>query len=471
MSKNHLFLMDYFCLINSKDVVIIKNDFSGGLYMKIDVMDQLLIDINNIRNIEYINFWDLHGTSDSKILVIPALMINYDGGKTINLCAKDKYFDTFVRKVVEVYNDEKDNILEDSLTDPFRLRQSIKIDERTKRILSSGLLEEINTIYSYYEGKDNYDSSLLFQIDEVKNLLPIIKHHIKYIFGMTDINISFNEEISGYRNYYTLGGKVDGIERSFILSFDKKDSNNYDISIQGLLSNGVPFNMSICFSNDSLTVGTCMGDKMVESTSMYLVTNEVVKEVHNVKKNGIPIAYCNRDIPSTLNDVSNITDIDSDTMLRWFRLPWGAIIGIDNNIVDVSDTEKIIERHNMYVDVLDNSFILREYFSKSYHRNKTVRVEAIDVTLDEVRKNVFGVCIDSINGIYAIESSFSDKVAKSGYYDEHLAGNYFYHIVKSDNGVLGISREGLVSVGRKDNILNGVDLLNKANVYRVVKGE
>ena len=80
--------------------------------MKIDIMDQLLIDIYNIRNLEYVSFWDLHGTSDSKILVIPAIMINYDGGKTLNLCAKDKYFDTFVRKVVEVYNDEKDNILE-----------------------------------------------------------------------------------------------------------------------------------------------------------------------------------------------------------------------------------------------------------------------------------------------------------------------------------------------------------------------
>ena len=79
--------------------------------MKIDVMDQLLIDIYNIRNLEYVNFWDLHGTSDSKILVIPAIMINYDGGKTLNLCAKDKYFDTFVRKVVEVYNDEKNILL------------------------------------------------------------------------------------------------------------------------------------------------------------------------------------------------------------------------------------------------------------------------------------------------------------------------------------------------------------------------
>lgn len=439
--------------------------------MKIDTMDQLLIDIYNIRNLEYVNFWDLHGTSDSKVLVIPAIMINYDGGKTLNLCAKDKYFDTFVRKVVEVYNDEKDNILEDSLTDPFRMRQSIKIDERTKKILSSGVLEDINRVYSFYEGKESYDNSLLFQIDEVKSLLPIIRYHIKKVFSMTDVVVSFDEDITGYRSYYTLVGKLNGIDKYFVLSFNKIDSNSYEVSIQGLLSNNVPLNMSIDFTKDSLLVNTSMGDNMVSCCSEYLVTNEVVKERHTIRKDGLPIGYENRDLVEVENDISNITDIDSDTRFKWFRLPWGAMYGIDNNIVDVSDTEKVIERHNMYVDTMNDSFCLREYFSKSYHRNRTVSVDAMDVILDEVRKNVTLVCIDSIKGIYALESSFLDKVAKSGYYDEKLAGNYFYHLVSSNDGIKGISREGLIPVSKNDNVLSGVDLLNKANVYRLVKGE
>lgn len=439
--------------------------------MKIDIMDQLLIDIYNIRNLEYVSFWDLHGTSDSKILVIPAIMINYDGGKTLNLCAKDKYFDTFVRKVVEVYNDEKDNILEDSLTDPFRLRQSIKIDDRTKKILSSGVLEDINRVYSFYEGKEGYDSTLLFQIDEVKNLLPIIKYHIKKIFGMTDVVVSFEDDITGYRNNYTLGGKLNGIDRYFILSFNKVDSNSYEVSIQGLLNTNIPFNMSINFLKDSLIVDSCMGDNMISCSSEYLVTNEVVKERHITKKNGIPIGYENRDLVEVDNDISNITDIDSDTNLRWFRLPWGAMYGICNNIVDVSDTEKVIERHNMFVQPNSDNFMIREYFSKSYHRNRTTRVDALDVTLDDVRKNVNLVCIDSIKGIYVLESSFSDKVAMSGYYNEKLAGTYYYHLVSSSDGIKGISREGLIPVSKNDNVLSGVDLLNKANVYRLVKGE
>ncbi len=439
--------------------------------MKINVMDQQLIEIHNIRNLEFIKFWDLHSNGDSKVLVVPALMINYDGGKTINLCAKDKYFDSLVRKVVEVYNDEKDNIREDSLTDPFRMRTSIEIDSRTKKILSSGVLEEINKVYSFYDNKDSYDSSLLFQIDEIKSLLPIIEFHIKKVFSMTDINVSFNGELSGYRGFYSIGGKVNGIDKFFILSFNRIDSNTYDISVQGLLSNNVPFNILIDFKRDSLTVNTSMGDDMVSSESSYLVTSEVVKEIHSVKKNGVPIGYENRDLSIIDNDISNITDIDSDTNLRWFRLPWGAMYGICNNIIDASDTEKVLELHNMFVSILDNSFMIREYFSKSYHRTRTTSVDALDVTLDEVKKNINLVCVDSINGVYAMETRFLDKVAMSGYYDEHLARQYYYHIVSSSDGIKGISREGLIPINKDNGILSGVDLLNKANVYRLVKGE
>ena len=439
--------------------------------MKIDVMDQLLIEIYNIRNLEYVNFWDLHGTSDSKILVIPAIMINYDGGKTLNLCAKDKYFDTYVKKVVEVYNDEKNNVLEDSLTDPFRMRQAIKIDDRTKKILDSGILQEINQIYSFYEGKEKYPNSLLFEVDEVKSLLPIVEYHIKKLFGMTDVVVSFDNEISGYRNYYSISGKIDGIDRYFILSFNKIDNNSYEVSVQGLIDKGIPVNMSISFLKDSINVDTVMGANMVSCFSEYLVTSDVVKERHTVRKNGLPIGYENRDLEEVENEISNVTDIDSDTKLKWFKLPFGGMYGIDNSINEVSDTEKVIERHNMLVIPRDDSFIIREYFSKSYHRNRTVSVDAIDVTLDEVRKNISAVCIDSVRGIYAIESSFLDMGAKSGYYDEKLAGNYFYHIVESTEGIKGISREGLKPISKEDNILSGVDLLNKANVYRLVKGE
>ena len=105
--------------------------------MQIQGMDQLLIEIQNIRNIESISIDDfLYTTGD----LVPLLTVIYDKGKTIMLSSKEKYFDTLVKKVVEIYNDEKDNILEDSITDPFKLRRRISIDEHTKEILNNGSL-------------------------------------------------------------------------------------------------------------------------------------------------------------------------------------------------------------------------------------------------------------------------------------------------------------------------------------------
>ena len=115
--------------------------------MKYYGMDPSLVQIYNIRNLESVKVWDLVQNEIGKRVIVPAILIIYDGGKQLNLCAKDKYFDIYVKKVVEVYKDEKDNILEDNLTDPFRLKSRIDIDDNTKKIFESGNLEKINEIF------------------------------------------------------------------------------------------------------------------------------------------------------------------------------------------------------------------------------------------------------------------------------------------------------------------------------------
>lgn len=75
--------------------------------MRLYGMDNLMIDIYNIRNIEVVNIYDIMVPGTNKMDVIPSMLVIYDGGKTINLCSRDKYFNMLVRKVIEVYNDEK----------------------------------------------------------------------------------------------------------------------------------------------------------------------------------------------------------------------------------------------------------------------------------------------------------------------------------------------------------------------------
>lgn len=434
-------------------------------------MDKTLIDIYNIRNIESVQVWNLMSSKESKMLVVPCVTIMYDGGKYLSLCAKDKYFDVYVRKVVEVYNDEKDNILEDSLTNPFGLRKGIDIDEHTKKILGSGELEQISSIYQFYDGKESYENTLLFSIDEARLLLPIIRYHVQKLFGTTDQIVFVEDVLTGYRDCYTLFAKVNGIDTNISLHFVKVDDKTYDISIGGLNTKCIPVLMRIHFAKDSISVDTGIRSYGYLSSSLYSITNGAVKEIHEVKKDGLPVVYENIDLPCVEeNPYTNIANLDGDVHLKWFLLPWGAVYGIDNAILEVSDTEKIVEMHNMYIDVLGDSFARREYYSKTYLRNRTVAVDSAETVLDEVIKNISGLRLEGLDDIYAIETNFVGK-GKNGYYEGYLANKYFYHLAVSAGGIQNLTRERLVPVKKEDNVLSGVDLLNKSNVLRLVKGE
>ena len=126
----------------------------------------------------------------------------------------------------------------------------------------------------------------------------------------------------------------------------------------------------------------------------------------------------------------------------------------------------------MYIDVNSDAFSRREYFAKTYIRNKTVAVDAHEMVLDEVRKTINGVCLSPTNGIYVIETGFTDKVLGGlGYYDDKLKNRYYYHLEQSSKGIKGISRDSLRTVRKEDNVLQASDMLNKAQMLRLVKGE
>ena len=146
----------------------------------IQEMDPMLIKIQEIKDIEEIRFSDLMpSTLGDKITVLPSLLVVYNGGKMLNLCSKDSYFDVLVRKVFQVYNREKDRVVSDPTYDPFGLKKKLLIDERTKAILETGSLTKVNEIYSFYDTKKSYDRTLIFQSDTLRMLLPIIKYHLK----------------------------------------------------------------------------------------------------------------------------------------------------------------------------------------------------------------------------------------------------------------------------------------------------
>lgn len=440
--------------------------------MQLYGMDRELIEIYNLRNIESIKLWDLVKNGTGKLLVIPTLLVTYDGGKYLNISANEKYFRVFVQKVVEVYHNEKDNLLEDGLTDPFKLRPRIDIDEKTKVILESGRLEQLNKIYSFYDGKDSYDSSLLFQIDELKALLPMIKYHIKSFYGFTDHTINFDDGVNGYRDNYSISGQVDGIEVTITLLFNKIDNDEYEIFIGGLNNKNEPLKMKIKFYKDAITVDLAIAAYDLVSSHFYHMTKGAPKVTYEVKKGGLPVVFVDKDLEKVSNNWENIADIDYDNDLVWYKLPWNALYGVSNEIKEVSETEKVVSTHNMFIDISEEQFVRREYYAKTYIRNRTVAVEAQEMVMDEVRKTINGVCVSKHDGVYAIETGFADKVlGGSGFYEEKLKNRYFYHLCQSREGIKGIVRDNLKSVLQDDDILQASDMLNKANILKLVKGE
>ena len=435
-------------------------------------MENMFIDIQNIRNLTSVSLGSFKYSNEEsgKMELIPVLSITYENGKTLTLSSKDKYFDSFVKKVTEVYNDEKNNIVEDSLTDPFRLRSHILIDEHTKEVLESGTLRNVHEIYSSYENKYSYHNSLLFQKDEFKLLVPIIKYHIEDFFERTSKSVKFYNGIEGYRENFILKAYVDGHEKVINVLYHKVDENEYDLEIGGLLDGCNSLKMNIKFSKDRIVVTIDNKKYELYSEYTYLANNEKVKQIVSVTKEDRELIYENKDLDITENNLESITDLDNKANFTWYLLPWNALYGINNEIETLSESEKMVQTYSMYACSSNKSFMKKENYSKTYKRNSTTALSADEVVIDDVIKNTLGVCVIDSEDIYVIETAFLDSRYSNGYYQEKLKDKYFYHVVKSEEGIKGIKLSDGINVD-KNNVLVNSDLRDEGLLLSLTKGD
>ena len=301
-------------------------------------------------------------------------------------------------------------------------------------------------------------------------LMPIVIYHIKKLFSNTNKVVNISDKIEGYRERYFGSAKIDGVEMGISIYFQKVDNETYEFSIGGLLDKSIPVLMRVSFFDDVIEVKTGITEYDFISYASYQIEDEVVREVYRVKKDDVTIAYENKECPLTDNEYQNITNIDGECLLKWYLLPWKALYGFKNDTLDISKEEKIIEIHSMYLSVFNDSFFKKEYYSKVYRRKETSSVNKLDITLDEMKKNMIGILIKGLDNVFVLETNFVED-GKSGYYKQYLKDKYFYHLVLSDNGLLGLNKDNLVSVNQDDDIIISADLLNKDRVLRLVRGD
>ena len=434
--------------------------------MRIEKMDELLIRINKLKNIRSIQYNDLFLTTNNKIHILPSLVVFYENMQCINLCINDKYFYELLKKVKEVYLEEKDKETDDLYFNPFynNLGIKIEIDPLTQSLLDESNLDEINSLYSMYDKDKSYEQGLLFKEDELNTILPIIKYNIKETLNGFNTSIFFEDEINGYQDNYCLKADIDGRFSLIPIVITKESFNKYNVRVGGLFKTLNPLEIKIEFNNDSIRIANEIIDLKYSNSYEYKIENGVVVENHSMLLNEELKQYEETILPKTINELENLTNLGIKEELEWFILPWKSLYGFKKESNILSNVEKIEYIHNIYFSKLNDGFVCRDYISKNY-KKKVKAYDDLNVELETVERVVTGVNLD--NSLYVIESKFSDK-GTNGYYKAYLRDKYFYHLC--DKELSEISEEELVPLDSYNSgVINKADLLKKNKMYKLVK--
>lgn len=420
-----------------------------------DMKDKELVTINQIRNISFIKIYDIASfeLDDSRKYTLPAMMINYDGNKFLNLSAKDKHFDQFVRKVQQVYIKENPTARVDKSYSPFA-GDGIDIDPVSKKILLSGNLQRENEIYDFYNDKKFYDRSLLYDKDDMKLILPILKHNFKEFMEKAGILINYQEDsrLVGYRENYSMDAKVKGFEDKLLFEFSKDDSS-YSVVVRSNEHIFPDTKVKIIINTDAIHIESEMIGKETNSEVIYeLINNPSVQRITYI--NGIMAEY-NR-VPIAKSENPNIplqllSGFDGD----WYELPWGDWYGIKESVERVDDFEIVATRDSKFLSIDDDGFLLHDDYRKKWVKEKGINTVESSMILDDIKKTVKCKRLD--DDTFLLETQFIDRASTTD-------GKYFYHVTQSKK-TGEITKESLASISRDNNVIYSGDLYDKSCIH------
>lgn len=83
------------------------------------------------------------------------------------------------------------------------------------------------------------------------------------------VKSTFDTNISGYKDNYTLNAQIDGLEKYIGISFDEINENEYDFEISGIFDNLKTIKVKIKFDNDRITVSGNIVNRRVASKYIF----------------------------------------------------------------------------------------------------------------------------------------------------------------------------------------------------------
>ena len=437
-------------------------------------MDKELIEINQIKNIEYISFYDYTipkiENDNGRAIIAPALMIK-SNGKVLNYSVVDKYFRQFVQKVISVYHQEAIKANQEGAL-PSLLKR-LSIDKRSEAVLDNASFLERNKITDFYQNKDSYDNSLIFQTDEIKSIMDIIRYAINEFSKYVNVNIKLSNDYRGYRNNYVIDCEKNGIYTNLIIFYNKKNDNCYQISIGNIGEACQPYVIDINFLNESIQsdkkTNTIVTNKLqIKGKYKDLIFDHEFEigdtgatHLYEVTKAGEIVFYDVTELNKLDNPYENLVDLDYENDLTWYELPWKAYLGKKVSLSEIDDKTRIVTSQIMYLDIIDNNFYKREFYTKKLSRDAIEKQRPISLTIDNLRKITFGF---RLGNNYLIETNFRDGFG-DGAYNVDYNNRYFYHLSRVST-LSAIKRDKLLPITK--NIIAIRDDLNVSeNIKRI----
>ena len=419
-------------------------------------MDKRLLEINQIKDIISIDYKDMYyGGNQEKRHIMPGFLVFYGNLKSMYLTIDDPYFEEFVRRIRSVYLEEKDYIQDGVLKN-----KKILINSLTESILLNGSLDNISSLYSFYDKKDSYGETLLFESDKLHAFFNIIEYHLRIVlktYAKTLEDVKLSDGANG--NYY-LSGVINN-ESVLLPLFFENDDNSYHIVIGNVLEDSLPLNMDILFMDNKISVRVDDRKHNITDISSYNYENGRVKEKRLVIARDELIGKSEDILDKVDNPSSDLAALDNDLEEpTWFLLPWGGYLGFNEKIDyiasngDITNEEtdkKFSNKRMVYVTREDNSFYIKDFYSKRYICNSKDIASNKDVVLDYLNKKIIGIKND--DG-YVVETSFTGP-GRTGYYKAYLEDKYYYHMCLEKD----ISKFNLIPLSRESGLEDKVDLI------------
>ena len=429
--------------------------------MLYNIQDPRINEINAIKELEYVKFYDLTVSGDvdedNKQIIIPALLISYNNGKNLCYSSKDDVFGLFVHKVLEVYKEEKGIKLDDSDFGHNKLHVE---DARSQRILDNCDILNKNQITEMYEDMDSYDYSLMFESDEVKNVMDIIRYVLDSFGKFTNINIELLDNIRGYRTNYILEANINDLFAYLLVFYNKIDENTYDISIGNIGGVNKALNIRINFLDDQIQIMSNYEDLLFDY--VFNIDDKKATFITRILKNQELVSFDTGALPREEPPEKNLVLLSGvKEEFSWYKLPWRAYYGYRGSQEAVDDITTNTYKHFMYLDINNEDFYKREFYSRNVKRNSTVTKVGVNLTLDALRKTTFGYMRKPY---FVIETSFKNARG-DGNYQAKYNGKYYYHVIKAKD-LSEIKKEKLVPVKRVD-VMDNVDLLSDVKLRKI----